>query len=212
MRVRNSLNLDLSVMFWSFHIGLSASCRPQSWTWWLSLLHSVCHSLRSSEVDILFFPPAMLVQSFMVNKISGTHHQPLLHAICNISCSFEYCHLLELYVKCAVLYRTFMPQSFWSTRCGRPWGRKFHLTRSLVAFGGWSSVRDSTNRKHCPSHEIWSNKGDGHWWGWSFYRDSTVFCSFITTSRLPYVPNIFKRRRSVVVISFVIPSPLLLNH
>ena len=35
-------------------------------------------------------------------------------------------------------------------------GEKFHLTRSLVAFGGWSSVRDRTNRKLCPSHEIWS--------------------------------------------------------
>ena len=27
-------------------------------------------------------------------------------------CSFEYCHLLELYVKCAALHRTFIPQSF----------------------------------------------------------------------------------------------------
>ena len=76
-------------------------------------------------------------------------------------CSFEYCHLLELYVKCAALYRTFILQSFWNTRCGRPRGRKFHLTPSLVAFGGWSSVRDGTNRKHCPSHEIWSYNGDG---------------------------------------------------
>ena len=47
-------------------------------------------------------------------------------------CSFQYCQLLELYVKCAAIYRTFIPQSFWNTRCGRPWGRKFHLTRSLV--------------------------------------------------------------------------------
>ena len=67
---------------------------------------------------------------------------------------FQYCHLLELYVKCAALKRTFISQSFCNMRCGRPRGRKFHLTRSLVAFGGWSSVRDHKNRKHCPSHEI----------------------------------------------------------
>ena len=76
-------------------------------------------------------------------------------------CSFEFCHLLELYVQCAALYRTFIPQSFWNTRCGRPRGRKFHLTRSLVTLEGWSSVRDRTDRKHCPSHEIWSYKKYG---------------------------------------------------
>ena len=38
----------------------------------------------------------------------------------------------------------------------------------------WSSVRNRTNRKHCPSHEIWSYKRDGCWWGWSFDRGSTV--------------------------------------
>ena len=65
--------------------------------------------------------------------------------------SFEYCHLLELYVKCAALYRTFIPHSF--IRGNNSNGR------SLVAFGRWSSVRDRTNRKHCPSHEIWSYKG-----------------------------------------------------
>ena len=48
----------------------------------------------------------------------------------------EYCHLLECYVKCAALYRTFIPQSIWNTRCGRPRGRKFHLT------GRWSRQRD----------------------------------------------------------------------
>ena len=67
------------------------------------------------------------------------------------------------YVKCAALYWTFIPQSFWNTRCGHPRVRKFHLTRSLVVFGGWSSVRGRTNRKHCPSHKIWSYKGDGRW-------------------------------------------------
>ena len=25
---------------------------------------------------------------------------------------------------------------------------------------GWSLVRDRTNRKHCPSHQIWSYKRD----------------------------------------------------
>ena len=39
------------------------------------------------------------------------------------------------------------------------------MTRSLVASEGWSSVRDRTNRKHCPSHRIWSYKRDGRWRG-----------------------------------------------
>ena len=120
----------------------------------------------------------MLVRSFTVNNISGTRHQPLLHAIRNLFVFVEYCHLLELYVKCAALYRTFIPQSFWNTRCGRPRGRKFHLTRSLVASEGWSLVRDRTNRKHCPSHEIWSYKRGGRWWGWSLDRGSTVPCIY----------------------------------
>ena len=59
-------------------------------------------------------------------------------------------------------------------RGGRSRGRKSHLTRSLVASEGWSSVRDRTNRKHCPSHKIWSYKTDGRWKGWSFDRGSTV--------------------------------------
>ena len=49
-----------------------------------------------------------------------------------------------------------------------------YVTRSLVASEGWSLVRDRTNRKHCPSHEIWSYKRDGRWWRWSFDRGSTV--------------------------------------
>ena len=57
---------------------------------------------------------------------------------------------------------------------GRSRGRKAHLTRLLVAFEGWSLVRDRTNRKHCPSHKMWSYKRDGRWWGWSFDRGSTV--------------------------------------
>ena len=108
---------------------------------------------------MLCFRSSMLVRPFTVNNISGTRHQPLLHAIRNLFVFVEYCHLLGLYVKCAALYRTFIPQSFWNTRCGRPRGRKFHLTRSLVASEGWSSVRDRTNRKHCPSHDIWRIRG-----------------------------------------------------
>ena len=107
---------------------------------------------------MLCFRSIMLVRSFTVNKIRGTRHQSLLHAICNLFFVFvAYCHLLELYVKCAALYRIFIAHSFWNTRYGRPRGRQFHLTRSLVALGGWSLVRDRTNRKHCPSHEIWSH-------------------------------------------------------
>ena len=53
-------------------------------------------------------------------------------------------------------------------------GEKNVATRSLVAFEGWSSVRDRTTREHCPSHEIWSYKRDGRWRGWSFDRGSTV--------------------------------------
>ena len=133
--------------------------------------------MRSSEVDMLCFRSIMLVRSFTVNKIRGTRHQPLLHAIRNLCVFVAYCHLLELYVKCAALYRIFIAHSFWNTRYGRPRGRKFHLTRSLVALEGWSLVRDRTNRKHCPSHEIWSYKRDGRWWGWSFDRGSTVVLS-----------------------------------
>ena len=48
-------------------------------------------------------------------------------------------------------------------RGGRSRGRISHLSRSLVASEGWSLVRDRTNRKHCPSHKIWSYKRDGRW-------------------------------------------------
>ena len=113
--------------------------------------------------------------SFTFNKIIGARHQPLLHAIRNIFVFVWVLQPMEIYVKCAALYCTFIPQSFWNTRSRCPRGRKFHLTQSLVAFGGWSSVRGRTNRKHCPSHEIWSYKGDGRWSGWSFYRGSTVY-------------------------------------
>ena len=56
---RSTRRLPLSLSFY-FHFSLypsqpleSASCRPKSW--WLSLLHSVYHSIRSSEVDMLCF-------------------------------------------------------------------------------------------------------------------------------------------------------------
>ena len=39
-------------------------------------------------------------------------------------------------------------------------GEKHFATRSLVTSEGWSLVRDRTNRKHCPSHKIWSYKRD----------------------------------------------------
>ena len=39
---------------------------------------------QPSEVDMLCFRSVMLVRSFTANKISGTRHQPLLHAIRNI--------------------------------------------------------------------------------------------------------------------------------
>ena len=35
---------------------------------------------------------------------------------------------------------------------------KYGRIRGMVFDEGWSSVRDGTNRKHCPSHEIWSYK------------------------------------------------------
>ena len=49
----------------------------------MTLLNSVYHSIRSSEVDMLCFRSVMLVRSFTANKISGTRHQPLLHATHN---------------------------------------------------------------------------------------------------------------------------------
>ena len=50
----------------------------------ITLLNSVYHSIRCSEVDMLCFRSVMLVRSFAANKISGTRHQPLLHAKRNI--------------------------------------------------------------------------------------------------------------------------------
>ena len=81
--------------------------------------------------DMLCFRSIMLVRSFTVNKIRGTRHQPHLQAIHNLIVFVAYCHLLELYVKCAALYRIFIAHSFWNTRYGRPRGRKFRLRRSL---------------------------------------------------------------------------------
>ena len=47
------------------------------------VLFPLYHSIRSFEVDMLCFRSAMFVRSFTV-KISGTRHQPLLHAISTI--------------------------------------------------------------------------------------------------------------------------------
>ena len=84
------------------------------------------------------FRPAMLVRSFTVskllNEISGTRYI-INHLNCTryalFICSFEYCHLLELYVKCDALYQIFIPQSFISGNnsngsvAGRVWGMVF---------------------------------------------------------------------------------------
>ena len=67
------LPLSPSLRFDPSHPLESASFRPQSGC--LSILHSVCHSIRFSEVGML--RSALLVGWFTVNKISGTRHQPL---------------------------------------------------------------------------------------------------------------------------------------
>ena len=88
-------------------------------------------------------------------------------------------------------------------RGGRLRGRKSHLTRSLVASEGWSLVRDRTNRKQCLSHKIWSYKRDGHWWGWSFDRGSTVYTHdlglfvFVCVMTSP-IPNSFPCMISII--------------
>ena len=80
------------------------------------------------------FRPAMLIRSFTVskllNEISGTRN--VINHFCKryglFMCSFEYCPVLELCVKCAALYRTFIPQSFIGGNnsngpvVGRVWG------------------------------------------------------------------------------------------
>ena len=113
--------------------------------------------MRSSEVDMLCFRSIMLVRSFTVNKIRGTRHQSLLHAIRNLFFVFvAYCHLLELLCKmCCPLsdiHCTFvLKYAIWSSA-----RETIPSDRSLVALEGWSLDRDRTNRKDCPSHEIWS--------------------------------------------------------
>ena len=47
-------------------------------------------------------------------------------------------------------------------------------------------MRDSyTNRKHCPSHEMWLYERDGRWRGWSFDRGSTEHPVIVITRRVP---------------------------
>ncbi len=124
---------------------------------------SVYYSIRCSEVDMLCFRSVMLVRSFAANKISGRRHQPLLHAMRNIFVFVLVLPPIELICKMccptsAIHSTVVLEYAMWSSL-----EVKFHLTRSLVALEGWSSVRDCTNRKHCPSHEIWSYKRDGRW-------------------------------------------------
>ena len=51
-----------------------------------------------------------VVHSFKICQQDVINHFCTQYTI--FMCSFEYCHLLELYVKCAALYRTFIPHSF----------------------------------------------------------------------------------------------------
>ena len=127
----------------------------------MTLLNSVNHSIRYSEVDMLCFRSVMLVRSFTVNKISGTSHQPLLHAIRNIFVFVLVLPPIEIKIKMCcppsdIHSTVILEYATWSSA-------REKIPSDLVALEGWSSVRDHTNRKHCPSHEIWSYKRDGHW-------------------------------------------------
>ena len=65
----------------------------------------------------------------------------------------HFCTRYALFLcSCAALYRTSIPQSFWNTRCGRPQTRKFHLTRSLVAFGRRSGTVQTENTVRHSKH------------------------------------------------------------
>ena len=153
------------------------SCRPQSW--WLFSIQSrpLYHYIRYSEVDMLCFRSVMLVRSFTANKSSGTRHQPLLHAIRNIFVFVLVLPPIEMICKMccptSVIRSTVVLEyAMWSSA-------RETIPSDPVALEGWSSVRDRTNRKHCPSHEIWSYKRDGRWWGWSFDRGSTVMMNTV---------------------------------
>ena len=73
-----------------------------------------------------------------------------------VLCPFDYCHLLQLYVKCAALYRTFvLGYAMWSSArdkipsdpvVGRVWGM-------VIGQGPY--------KQKSPSHKIWSYQGDG---------------------------------------------------
>ena len=117
----------------------------------------------------------MLVRSLTANKISGTRHQPLLHAIRNI-----FVFVLVLPHIESILCKICCPTSDIHSTVVREYAMwssaRENIPSDPVAgrLEGWSSVGDRTNRKHCPSHEIWSYKRDGRWRGWSFDRGSTV--------------------------------------
>ena len=75
--------------------------------------------MRSSEVDMLCFRSIMLVRSFTVNKIRGTRHQSLLHAIRNIFFVFvAYFHLIICKMCCPLsnIHCTFVLEyAIWSS-------------------------------------------------------------------------------------------------
>ena len=85
------------------------------------------------------------------------------------------------YVKSADLYRTFIPQSFWNTRCGCPRGRKFHLTQSRQRDGRWSGIVQTENTvRHTKKSSIFLLKIRDHFWA-IFLLDSgpTLFSDFL---------------------------------
>ena len=123
----------------------------------MTLLNSVYHSISSSEVDMLRFRSVMLVRSFTANTISGTRHQPLLQAIRNIFVFVLVLPPIEMICKMCcptsdIHSTVVLEYVMWSSA-------REKIPSDPVA----GRVRDRTNRKHCPSHEIWSYKRDGRW-------------------------------------------------
>ena len=80
---------------------------------------SIQSTILYALLKLISFRPAMLVRSFTVSKlVNKMTCQFVINHFCTrytlFMCSFEHGHLLELhvYVNCAALYRTFIPQSF----------------------------------------------------------------------------------------------------
>ena len=103
----------------------------------------------------------MLVRSFTVsklfNKISGTRN--VINQFCTrytlFMCLFQYCYLLEFYVKCAALYWTFISQSF----------TRGHNSNGPVAGG---VVVDECGHKVCLPSVAWNVFING---GWTLVRE-----------------------------------------